>query len=88
MAGKKKRRISPAHLPDEELIERVKKIAPEVLETRVPVEAFDRVVHNLATQPPSDERPHFYCRPCGEYHEKTHPHYRAQKQRAAKRRRA
>lgn len=19
---------------------------------------------------------HFYCRPCGEYHLKTHPHYR------------
>jgi hypothetical protein len=29
---------------------------------------------------------HFFCRPCGEYHEKTHPHYRAQKRRAAKRR--
>ena len=26
---------------------------------------------------------HFFCRPCGEYHEKTHPHYRAQKRRAA-----
>jgi hypothetical protein len=24
-----------------------------------------------------------FCRPCGDYHEKTHPHYRAQKQRAA-----
>jgi len=31
---------------------------------------------------------HFYCRPCGEYHEKTHPHYRAMKRRAAKRREA
>ncbi|MGO9455267.1 MAG: hypothetical protein ACLQDV_30095 [Candidatus Binataceae bacterium] len=28
----------------------------------------------------------FFCRPCGEYHEKTHPHYRAQKQRAYRRR--
>jgi hypothetical protein len=28
---------------------------------------------------------HFFCRPCGEYHLKTHPHYRAQKRRAAKR---
>ncbi len=28
---------------------------------------------------------HFYCRPCGEYHHKTHPHYRAQKRRAARR---
>jgi hypothetical protein len=28
---------------------------------------------------------HFFCRPCGEYHLKTHPHYRAMKRRAAKR---
>ena len=30
----------------------------------------------------------FFCRPCGEYHEKTHLHYRAQRRRAAKRRKA
>jgi hypothetical protein len=28
---------------------------------------------------------HFFCRPCGEYHLKTHPHYRAMKRRKAKR---
>jgi hypothetical protein len=28
----------------------------------------------------------FFCRPCAEYHFKTHPHYRAMKRRAAKRR--
>jgi hypothetical protein len=28
----------------------------------------------------------FFCRPCGDYHEKTHPHYRAMKRRKAKRR--
>jgi hypothetical protein len=27
----------------------------------------------------------FFCRPCGEYHEKTHPHYAAMKRRKAKR---
>jgi hypothetical protein len=27
----------------------------------------------------------FFCRPCAEYHLKTHPHYRAMKRRAAKR---
>jgi hypothetical protein len=27
----------------------------------------------------------FFCRPCGEYHYKDHPHYRAMKRRAAKR---
>jgi hypothetical protein len=26
---------------------------------------------------------HFFCRPCAEYHLKTHSHYRAQKRRAA-----
>jgi hypothetical protein len=26
----------------------------------------------------------FFCRPCGEYHEKTHPHYRAMKRRKLK----
>jgi len=31
---------------------------------------------------------HFFCRPCDEYHLKTHPHYQAMKRRAAKRRKA
>ncbi len=30
----------------------------------------------------------FFCRKCGDYHEKTHPHYRAQQQRAYRRRKA
>lgn len=30
----------------------------------------------------------FFCRPCGEYHEKTHPHYAEQQARAAERRKA
>jgi len=28
----------------------------------------------------------FFCRPCADYHHKTHPHYRAMKRRKAKRR--
>jgi hypothetical protein len=28
---------------------------------------------------------HFFCRPCAEYHLKTHPHYRAMLRRKAKR---
>jgi hypothetical protein len=28
---------------------------------------------------------HFFCRPCGEYHEKVHPHYAEQQARAAQR---
>jgi len=30
----------------------------------------------------------FFCRKCGEYEEKTSPHYRAQKQRAYRKRKA
>ena len=30
----------------------------------------------------------FFCRRCGVYHEKTHPHYKAQKQRAYRHRKA
>jgi hypothetical protein len=30
----------------------------------------------------------FFCRRCSQYHEKTHPHYKAQKQRAYRRRKA
>jgi hypothetical protein len=30
----------------------------------------------------------FFCRPCGEYHENTCPHYLAQKQRSYQRRKA
>jgi hypothetical protein len=26
----------------------------------------------------------FFCRPCADYHEKTHPHYRAMKRRKLK----
>jgi hypothetical protein len=29
---------------------------------------------------------HFFCRPCGEYHLKSHPNYRAVERRAAKKR--
>jgi len=31
---------------------------------------------------------HFFCRPCAEYHLKTHPHFREAQDRAAKRRKA
>ena len=30
----------------------------------------------------------FFCRPCAEYHLKTHPHYRAMKRRKLKRRKS
>ncbi|MGH8011566.1 MAG: hypothetical protein ACREQ4_03565 [Candidatus Binataceae bacterium] len=31
---------------------------------------------------------YFFCRPCGEYHEKTHPHYAEAQARAAERSKA
>lgn len=34
---------------------------------------------------PAQKIVHFYCRPCGEYHLKTHPHYRAMQRRKADR---
>jgi hypothetical protein len=30
----------------------------------------------------------FFCRKCSDYHEKTHPHYKAQKARSYRRRKA
>jgi hypothetical protein len=40
------------------------------------------------TKPYAQKILFFFCRKCGDYHEKTHPHYRAQKQRAYRRRKA
>ncbi len=42
----------------------------------------------MLKEPPTDEIRHFYCRPCGEYHLKTHPHHAEMNQRKAIRQRA
>ena len=34
---------------------------------------------------PAQEIRHFYCRPCGEYHDKEHPHFAEMQERAKKR---
>jgi hypothetical protein len=78
--ARKKRKVRTAttrvHVSDEELIARLEEHAPEVLSAKIPEAVFDATVAELLKESPSDEAPHFYCRKCGEYHLKTHPHYR------------
>lgn len=79
MARKKKEArpvaSTPLRVPNEELIARLQEDVPEVLAAKIPEAVFDATVAELLTESPTDEIPHFYCRKCGEYHLKTHPHY-------------
>ncbi len=76
-AKAKSRRTGHVPIPDEELIARLEKAAPEVLNALVSDLTFGAVVEGLLKEPPlPDEVPHFYCRKCREYHMKTHPHNR------------
>jgi hypothetical protein len=78
MARKKRRTrtIASTRITDEELIARLQEDAPDMLTTQVSEAAFDAVVDRILKEPPfSGENPHFYCRRCGEYHLKTHPHH-------------
>jgi len=74
MAKKKKRPTPPRN--DTELIGRVKAAAPEVLTAKAQPSWFETVVDRLLEES-SGDRPHFYCRPCGEYHLKTHTHFKS-----------
>jgi hypothetical protein len=79
-------RVAATPLPDEELIGRLEEKAPEVLTARLSEAVFDAAVEGLLKEPSlSDDVPHFYCRRCGEYHLKTHPHYTAMQSRSSKR---
>jgi hypothetical protein len=72
----KRRSVASTRLTDEELIARLESEAPEVLRASIPGSAFDAAVEGLLKESPSSKDvPHFYCRKCGEYHLKTHPHY-------------
>lgn len=74
---KKKRTVAAARVSDEELIARLRKEAPEALTAQIPEAVFDAAVEGLLKESPSaHDGPHFYCRRCGEYHLKTHPHHR------------
>lgn len=81
MARKKqpKRRATRVPLSDEKLIVRLKRDAAEVLAASVPEAAFEAVVEALAKEVPGKETQHFYCRKCGEYHLKEHPHRSTQR---------
>lgn len=71
----KKRRSVRVPLSDEELIERLQDEESEALDATIIEEKFDAAVEGLLKESPSTERPHFYCRKCGEYHLKTHSHH-------------
>lgn len=77
MAREKRRarRGATTYATDEKLIAHLEEHAPEVLQSKVSEAEFEASFDALLKQPPSDEIRHFYCRPCGEYHLKTHPHY-------------
>jgi hypothetical protein len=76
MAKKRRaRRGATTYSTDEELIAYLAEHAPEVLQSKVSESAFGSSVDAILKQPLTDEIQHFYCRPCGEYHLKTHRHY-------------
>ena len=79
MARKRKRKTAgTARVPisDEELIGRLQDDAPDVLDVTISDAAFDAAVQGLLAESSlSSKIRHFFCRRCGEYHLKTHPHY-------------
>ncbi len=77
MVRKKRRarRGATTYATDEQMIAYLAEHAPEVLRTKVAESTFDGAVEAVLKEPPTDEIRHFYCRPCGEYHLKTHPHH-------------
>jgi hypothetical protein len=79
MARKKRkpRGVAATRLSDEDLIARLQDEAPEALAATIPEVAFEATVEGvLKESPDTKDVLHFFCRPCGEYHLKTHPHYR------------
>jgi hypothetical protein len=88
MARKKRRprTIASTRITDEELIKRLQDEHPEILSATVGHAEFEAAVGNLMQQSPDEKPHHFYCRPCAEYHPKTHPHHAEMKKRRAKRR--
>jgi hypothetical protein len=79
------RRGTTTYATDEKLIAYLAEHAPDTLKTKVAESLFDASVEAVLKVPPTAEIRHFYCRPCGEYHLKTHPHHAEMKQRASKR---
>ena len=79
MAKKKRRRvrtIASTRITDDELIARLQDKHPHILDAKVSEAEFEAILERVMLQlPDRDERPHFYCRKCGEYHLKSHPHH-------------
>jgi len=81
MARKKRRKAKPrtiasTRISDDELIARLQdKGISAALDRSISEAEFETIVERLMTQLPSRENPHFYCRKCGEYHLKSHPHH-------------
>jgi hypothetical protein len=70
-----RKRAVTVRLSDEELIANIQDKAPEALDAAISEAKFDAAIEGLLNESPSAERPHFYCRKCGEYHLKTHSHH-------------
>ena len=71
-----RKRTGRVPLSDEELIQRLEDEAPEALDAMISDPKFNAAVEGLLKESPSArDRPHFYCRKCGEYHLKNHSHY-------------
>jgi len=69
------RRGATTYATDEKLIAYLEEHAPEMLGSKVSETTFAAAVEAMLGEEPTSEIRHFYCRPCGEYHPKTHPHY-------------
>jgi hypothetical protein len=72
------RRGATTYATDEKLIAHLAEHRPGVVKLKVPEEGFGATLDAILAQPLTDEIQHFYCRPCGEYHLKTHPHFLSQ----------
>jgi hypothetical protein len=86
---RKKRRArtgATTYVTDEQLIANLQDHAPEILESRVSLAEFDDAIKGLLKESPTAEIQHFFCRPCGEYHPKTHPHHAEMKARQTQKR--
>jgi hypothetical protein len=77
----RRRKVAATFATDEQLIAHLQDEAPELLRTRVSDDEFETTVGRLLKESPSAQIQHFYCRPCGEYHLKTHRHYREMRKR-------
>jgi hypothetical protein len=73
--ARRKRQAGTHRVPDEELIAKLQEKDEHVLNAQISEQFFDKVVGELLKETAlPDDVPHFYCRKCGEYHLKTHPH--------------